>query len=124
MGRHTGLSSSYSREYTVWRNMKNRCSNPRYHAFHRYGGRGIKVCERWLHNFEAFLQDLGPCPLGLTLERINNDQGYTPQNCKWASWKDQYENRDVSCETGYKLSLAKLAYWDRIRANKKLFASD
>lgn len=125
MSRNTDLPS-YSREWRAWQNMKQRCNNPRHPSFRHYGGRNIKVCERWLHNFEAFLQDLGPCQLGLTLERIDNDQGYTPQNCKWASRKDQNKNRrlEVSHETRNRISLTLLSYWDRIRAYKKLFASD
>jgi hypothetical protein len=71
--------------------MIDRCDNIRNRYFYNYGGRGIKVCERW-HKFENFYADMGD-PNGLTLERINNDKGYSPTNCKWATRKDQAKNR-------------------------------
>ena len=72
--------------------MKNRCLNSRHHAFADYGGRGITVCEKWL-NFEGFLEDMGVRPAGRSLDRIDNNKGYSKENCKWATQKEQSNNK-------------------------------
>jgi hypothetical protein len=82
-----------SRVYTAWESMIQRCTNPKHRAFKNYGGRGITVCERWLHSFENFLADMGEPPPGLTLDRRDNDGNYEPGNCRWATWKEQINNR-------------------------------
>jgi hypothetical protein len=72
--------------------MITRCRNPKHVFFGRYGGAGITVCERWL-TYENFLADMGPRPPGLTIDRIKNERGYEPGNCRWATRKEQQRNR-------------------------------
>lgn len=84
---------SDSRTYNVWAGMKARCTNPNHPSYKDYGGRGITVCERWIHSFENFIQDMGEAPNGLTLDRIKNDLGYSPDNCIWSDRKAQARNR-------------------------------
>ncbi len=85
-------------EYTTWLNMKRRCNNPSHPSWKHYGGRGIRVCDRWLgaQGFINFLADMGPRPEGLTLDRINNDGNYEPGNCRWATWEVQRANQRIA----------------------------
>lgn len=81
-----------SPEYTVWALMIQRCEDVNVLCYPRYGGRGITVCQRWRDSFEDFLADMGPRPAGLTIERVDNDKGYEPGNCVWATPMEQAQN--------------------------------
>lgn len=91
--KHGGCIGGISPVYYVWAEMIQRCTNPKNPSYYRYGGRGIRVCKRWRYSFLAFRNDMGPRPEGYTLERKNNNKGYYPNNCKWATYLEQNNNR-------------------------------
>lgn len=96
---NTTHGKTMTKAYESWASMIQRCTNPKKKQFANYGGRGIKVCDRWL-KFENFLADMGECPSGKSLDRINNDGDYEPGNCRWATRKEQMRNRrnNVWCD--------------------------
>jgi hypothetical protein len=80
-------------EYTSWKNAKHRCCISTHPAYDDYGGRGIKMCLRWMDSFASFIEDMGKCPDGFWLERVNNDGDYCPGNCIWTTPRKQSWNR-------------------------------
>lgn len=106
--------------YRTWTDLCSRCNNPNHQKYKNYGGRGIRVCERWL-KFENFYVDMGDKPKNLTIERINNDGNYEPGNCCWATWKEQQNNRRNSCKIALKgKNVMKLAKWIRVSTTAEL----
>jgi hypothetical protein len=92
-GTHKTHGGSRTATYRAWASMKQRCHNPASHNFKYYGARGIAVCDAWRNSFAAFLADVGECPPGLWLDRLDNSKGYEPGNCAWRTPKEQANNR-------------------------------
>jgi hypothetical protein len=90
-----GLSHKKDKTYNCWKDMRKRCNNPASMYYYRYGGRGIKVCPEW-DVFQNFLADMGPCPDGYSIERLDIEKGYEPGNCKWIPLNRQQRNTSKS----------------------------
>lgn len=100
--------------YRTWNKMTQRCSNPKDGAYPNYGGRGIKVCKRWL-TFENFLDDMKPSwKEGLTIERVDSNKGYHKSNCRWATRKEQQRNRRNTRFITFKGQTKALTEWAEI----------
>lgn len=88
-------------EYENWHNMKQRCLNPNFYGYVNYGGRGITICQRWIDSFVNFYEDMGKRPTpSHSIDRIDNDKGYTPENCRWATKTTQIVNRRMNRNNG------------------------
>lgn len=92
--KESGSSGKMTKEYNTWTLMKRRCYRAESSDYHLYGGRGIQVCERWRHDYLAFLRDMGRAPTPQhSLDRVDNSLGYSPDNCRWATPKEQRRNQ-------------------------------
>ncbi len=98
--------------YRVWSSMVQRCTNPKNPAYPEYGGRGITVCDGW-SKFENFVSDMGVRPSGMSLDRRDNDKGYSKENCRWAASQQQVVNRRNVKQYEYNGRLLTLAEWSR-----------
>lgn len=100
-------------EYSSYKSMLRRCYNQNYRCYELYGGRGITVCDRWRKSFGNFLDDMGPRPEGTSLDRIDNQRGYEPGNCRWASQRQQLNNTRVNVVIEHDGRRMTLAEWAR-----------
>jgi len=122
------VREEYKEEYRAWRNMRQRCLNPKTPNYYRYGGRGITICDQWL-SFETFLEDMGRKPSkDRSIERRDNDGNYEPSNCYWASQEQQDNNKRTTIRLTYNGETLSLAQWakktgltyDQIRARYRM----
>jgi hypothetical protein len=97
-------------EHNIWSSMIQRCTDPQHKDYPRYGGRGIGVCDRWRF-FNLFLADMGSRPEGKSIDRIDNDADYSPENCRWASLSEQARNRRTSKMVTFRGETKSLADW-------------
>lgn len=108
---HTKHKMSEEPIYGVWVHMIQRCINPKATFYYRYGGRGIKVCEEWM-KFDNFYNDMGDCPEGGTIDRIDNNGNYEPGNCRWASQKINARNKSNNVNITYMGKTQCIAAWE------------
>lgn len=113
MGRKIDLSSAkHKPEYSVWKQMRGRCSNPNANGWDRYGGRGIRVCQRWQSSFANFYADMGPRSSPQhSLDRINNEGNYEPGNCRWATRCEQMRNTRSNVRLTFGGETLSMAEW-------------
>ena len=95
------VNSTRTRAYVAWRNMRRRCENPCDKSFKHYGAKGITVCVEWANNFDSFVEDMGHPPTGTSLDRIDNEKGYFPGNCRWTTISEQMNNRSDNVRIGH-----------------------
>jgi hypothetical protein len=120
--KHIIHGCSRTKEYISWQGMHARCKNSNNPGFKNYGGRGIKVCERWENSFLNFLQDMGPKPSkDHSLDRIDNNGNYEPSNCRWATQYEQGNNRRNNIFIEHNGKSRSVAEWSRILNLSPLF---
>lgn len=100
-------------EYRSWSSMRNRCYDTNYRNYRHYGGAGVTVCDRWRHDFAAFLIDMGPRPPGTTLDRVDRSRPYEPGNCRWATAEEQNNNTSRNVRLDYAGESLTIAQWAR-----------
>jgi hypothetical protein len=99
--------------YWIWVGMLDRCYEKTHSSYKDYGGRGIRVCERWRKSCRAFIEDVGPRPAGLTLDRVNNEGNYEPDNCRWATREEQNNNTRKNTVLRMRGRSQTVAQWSR-----------
>ena len=104
-------NSTKTRTYYAWRSMRSRCLNPLNPSWKHYGARGITVCDEWLNDFDAFHDFMGEAPDGKSLERINVNGNYEPNNCKWATMKEQANNKTSNKFVEFNGKVMTLSQW-------------
>lgn len=120
--------------YSTWRGMIGRCRNSHMRDWDKYGGKGVKVCDRWrdpVYGFFNFVSDMGERPINCTLDRIDCDGDYSPENCRWATHYQQQNNRKVKSNTGVVgvsrqksgYYLAEVCFGSSRKRKRKLFKS-
>jgi len=118
--KHNGNTYKHKKEYAIWNSMINRCYNKNNKDYKNYGGKGIKVCDRWKNNFSNFFNDMGLKPESMSLDRINNNGNYEPENCKWSTYIEQASNRSNNRKVpGVKKRKTKYGYTYTIEMNLK-----
>lgn len=114
-GVHPTHGDSESREYRIWTFIIQRCYNPKRAQYYRYGGRGIKMCDRWRNDYAAFLADMGRAPFdGAQIDRIDNDKDYSPENCRWVSQAENNANRSTAHYVEHDGRRLSLSAWARV----------
>lgn len=113
MATHGHSNCKENTEYSIWTNMKTRCYNTENEAYKDYGGRGIKICDRWLNDYMSFYKDMGTRPsLDYTLDRYPDKNGnYEPSNCRWATKKEQSNNRRNNIMINFNNETKNLKQW-------------
>ncbi len=115
-GKYTGVTKKSKRLYRIWIGVKTRCYNPNSGNYKYYGEKGITVCDEWLHNFQAFYDwaMANGYKDGLTLDRKDNSKGYSPDNCKWSTMKEQAQNTSQTLKLSYEGQTKTLSEWSDI----------
>ena len=102
---------SNTRTYKIWEGIKQRTCNSKRKEFKNYGGRGILICVRWKHSYAAFLEDMGECPANHSIERIDNQKGYSKNNCRWATKLEQNNNHRRNVLVEFRGETKNLTQW-------------